>query len=306
MTTAPTICEVELSAWLDGESPPDRRGAVDRWVRSTPEAAARIDVWRRQNDLIRARFARVATEALPDSIWPAPNDTQRREAPKGVSIVRASDAPIKVERFDRLRRDQRARLALVTLGSFVAGSAAALVAVAALGYAPALMTGVRVIAARPVEATLLASPMQALASRAIDAHRTYVRDARRPVEVDVGDPKLLVDFLSRRIGLSVTIPTFDVGGPRLLGGRVTPGDIGPAGLLVFEEPGGDRYGLFLTRTPSLEKSALQIIERRNSAVAAWMERGVGYVLTGPNDPVRLRRLAEAIDAQNPPIASAPR
>ena len=60
--TAPTIGDVELCAWLDGETPPDRRAAIEEWLRATPEAAARVNNWRRQNEIIRGsgRMARVA------------------------------------------------------------------------------------------------------------------------------------------------------------------------------------------------------------------------------------------------------
>ncbi len=131
--SAPTVGEIELSAWLDGEAPPGRREAVEVWLKANPGAATRVDVWRRQNDLIRARFARVAAEPLPETIWPAPAETARRDAPRGGPnpATAANDAPIRVERFDRARRDMRARLAVVALMSFAAGAAVTLMLMAA-------------------------------------------------------------------------------------------------------------------------------------------------------------------------------
>lgn len=294
MNATTGIGDIELSAWFDGEAPPERREIIERWVKATPEAAARVENWRRQNDILRGRFSRVGAEPVPDAVWPRTGETARP-----VSLVGERDAPIQVERFDRVRRDQRARLALTTAGSFVAGAAAALVAVAAMGYAPALLTGVRVIAARPVEATLLASPLQAIAARAVDAYRTFARDPGRPVEILAGDPAEVAGFLSRRIGLDVAIPDAVAADARLLGARVTPGDLGPAGLLVYEEPGGDRFGLYFARAPGLDARPVQIIQRRTTAVATWVARGAGFALVGPDDPARLARLAETIEARAP-------
>lgn len=67
--SAPTIGDIELCAWLDGEAPPERRDVIEQWFRATPGAAARIERWRRQNEMIRGRFARIAAEPMPETIW---------------------------------------------------------------------------------------------------------------------------------------------------------------------------------------------------------------------------------------------
>ena len=81
---APSIGDVELCAWLDGETPPDRRAAIEAWLRATPEAAARIANWRRQNEIIRGRFARVAAEPVPDALWP---EGARRETARTSLLI---------------------------------------------------------------------------------------------------------------------------------------------------------------------------------------------------------------------------
>jgi anti-sigma factor RsiW len=71
----------ELHAYIDGEIPADRRAAVEAWLASHPEDAARVAVWRAQADAIRARYGGVAVEpaparldidqlARPRHIWP--------------------------------------------------------------------------------------------------------------------------------------------------------------------------------------------------------------------------------------------
>jgi anti-sigma factor RsiW len=290
---APSIGDVELCAWLDGETPPDRRAVIEEWLRATPEAAARIANWRRQNEIIRGRFARIAAEPVPDSLWP---EGARREAPRpgrNIGLVGERDAPIQVERFDRQRRARRARLALAAGGAFIAGAAVALLVVGATDRLPLVPRA----APRPIEARIVASPLEALAKNAADAHRTYVRDASRPVETPATAD--ISGYLSRRVGLEIVAPPLDAEGARLLGARVTPGDPSPNGLLVYEEPGGDRYGLLISRAPGLAPSNLSVIERRTSAIALWSTAGVGYALSGPNDPARLTRLARALAARSP-------
>jgi anti-sigma factor RsiW len=59
------VAEDELHAYVDGELPADRRAAVEAWLATHPDDAARIAAWRLQADAIRARYADVATQPLP-------------------------------------------------------------------------------------------------------------------------------------------------------------------------------------------------------------------------------------------------
>src|SRR5215470_1816138 len=59
------ILEAELHAYVDGELPADRRGAVEAWLAAHPQDAAHVAAWRAQADLINARYAGVAQEPIP-------------------------------------------------------------------------------------------------------------------------------------------------------------------------------------------------------------------------------------------------
>jgi anti-sigma factor RsiW len=59
------ILEAELHAYVDGELPAERRAAVEAWLGANPQDAARVAAWRAQADLINARYAGVAQEAIP-------------------------------------------------------------------------------------------------------------------------------------------------------------------------------------------------------------------------------------------------
>ena len=62
------IREDELHVYVDGELPADRHGAVEAWLASHPEDAARVAAWRAQAEAIRARYGSVINEPIPDRL----------------------------------------------------------------------------------------------------------------------------------------------------------------------------------------------------------------------------------------------
>lgn len=59
------VTEDELHAFVDGHLPAERFPAVEAWLETHPEDAARIASWRAQTDAIRLRFGDAANEAVP-------------------------------------------------------------------------------------------------------------------------------------------------------------------------------------------------------------------------------------------------
>jgi anti-sigma factor RsiW len=62
------IGEDELHAYVDGELSADRRGAVEAWLATHPDDAARVAAWRKQAELIQARYGGVANEKTPERL----------------------------------------------------------------------------------------------------------------------------------------------------------------------------------------------------------------------------------------------
>jgi anti-sigma factor RsiW len=56
----------ELHAYVDGVLPADRRSAVEDWIATHPDDAARVAEWRAQGEAVRARYAAVADEPVPE------------------------------------------------------------------------------------------------------------------------------------------------------------------------------------------------------------------------------------------------
>jgi anti-sigma factor RsiW len=62
------VTEYELHLHVDGELPVGRREAVEAWLATHPEDAARVAAWRAQAEEIRTRFGDVASEAVPNKL----------------------------------------------------------------------------------------------------------------------------------------------------------------------------------------------------------------------------------------------
>ena len=92
------ISEDELHAYVDGELPAERRGAVEAWLAAHADDAARVAAWRAQAELIRKRYGGVASELPPKRL--------------------------QVERLTRSRRGWMAAAIAAVFVAFIAGGAA--------------------------------------------------------------------------------------------------------------------------------------------------------------------------------------
>ena len=70
------VTEDELHAYVDGELPADRREAVEAWLASHPDDAARVAAWRAQAEAIRARYGSVVNEPVPERLTLEPHHAQ--------------------------------------------------------------------------------------------------------------------------------------------------------------------------------------------------------------------------------------
>jgi anti-sigma factor RsiW len=60
--------EDELNAYVDGELPAERLGAVEAWLASHPDDAVKVAAWRQQAELIRARYGAAVNEKPPQRL----------------------------------------------------------------------------------------------------------------------------------------------------------------------------------------------------------------------------------------------
>src|SRR5437763_10615335 len=129
-------------------------------------------------------------------------------------------------------------------------------------------------------------------TQALEAHKVYVVEVRHPVEVTGSERAHLVQWLSKRLDYELRVPNFEDIGLRLIGGRLLPGPFGPAAFCMYEGPSGERFTIYYARTDA-PASALRYRAGDRFAAVYWAERGLGYVVSGPEDRARLMAVSQA-------------
>ena len=64
----PSVSEEDLHAYVDGQIAGGECAAIEKWLESHPDDAARVAAWRAQADAIRARYGAVASEPVPRAL----------------------------------------------------------------------------------------------------------------------------------------------------------------------------------------------------------------------------------------------
>lgn len=136
------------------------------------------------------------------------------------------------------------------------------------------------------------APRPWLAEAAMGGYATYAVEARHPVEVPASDEPHLVQWLSKRLGAPLRPPDLGAEGFQLIGGRLLPGQVSPAALLMYEDDLGRRLALYVTRSDGGE-SELAFAEDAGRQAFWWVEDGLGCALAGDLPRETLRRLAVA-------------
>ncbi len=139
-----------------------------------------------------------------------------------------------------------------------------------------------------------ATPLAALARGAALAHRVFAVEVRHPVEVAASDEGHLVSWLSRRLGVAVRPPPLGDLGYHLVGGRLLPGQHGPAAQFMYETATGDRLTLYATASAGTTETAFRFLQDGDTAVFYWLDRDVAYALIGATDRARLLPVAQKV------------
>jgi anti-sigma factor RsiW len=276
-----TVTDADLVAYADGEAGGVSRPEIEAFLAEHPAEAARVETWRRQGEVIRAAFARVAFEPLPAALTVMQPKPVRAEA-SALPPSEPPDAPIRrVVRLPRRRSARRARVAIAAIALAGGGVLALYVAVLVsgrLGLPEILTPGPYPYRAEPAQP--VSDQTLRLARRAGEAHRAYASaDAIHAGELTPATDPTLAAWLSRRTGVPIRPPDFSAEGLKLLGGRITPGGLGPAAYLLYENAAGERVGLFVARLVGDEISGPIYREDRGAAMLTWTQPGVGRALT---------------------------
>lgn len=152
--------------------------------------------------------------------------------------------------------------------------------------------------ARDYGTSELRADMPGWAQRAAVAHVVYSPEVRHPVEVAADQEKHLVTWLSKRLGADLKVPQLGSLGYGLVGGRLLPGDHGPVAQFMYQDARGQRLTLYVrTNAEDRRETAFRFARDNNVGVFYWLDRKLGYALSGEVDKEELLRVATAVYRQ---------
>lgn len=141
-----------------------------------------------------------------------------------------------------------------------------------------------------VEVVIASLPQQAAV-----AHVVYTPEVLHPVEVDASQEQHLVKWISKRLGADIHAPSLVDTGFQLEGGRLLPGNDGPAAQFMYRNDSGERLTLYLRGAKSeTADTAFRYALENNVSVFYWVDRDLAYALSGEIDRSRLLTVAEAV------------
>lgn len=257
----PPIDEDELQRLIDGRLPPERQAALEQRLADEPATMARVAAYRAQRAALRDGLRLEAGEPAPARLRLA--RLARSTAPT------AGAAATRRERLGRIA----AVLALVATGGFSGWIGRGLVAEPdAARLQPAIAVG---------------------------AHRVFVADGRRPVELRAEASEQLVQWLSNRLGRPVTIPDLAAAGLRFMGGRLiaTPG--GAAAQLMYDDVVGRRVTLFLEPESGVPHAPV-LREVQGIAALSWGDERFVYTVAMQDGQKQVASIGSLVRQQMPP------
>ncbi|MDP2398733.1 MAG: anti-sigma factor [Burkholderiales bacterium] len=137
-----------------------------------------------------------------------------------------------------------------------------------------------------------------LAKVAAVAHAVYSPEVRHPVEVGADQEAHLLRWLSKRLGVSLKIPHLAGLGYSLVGGRLLPGERGPAAQFMYQDIKGQRLTLYVRAgDDSRAQTAFRFAQENGVSVFYWLDGRLGYALSGETGREELLRVADAVYRQ---------
>ncbi len=133
-----------------------------------------------------------------------------------------------------------------------------------------------------------------LQQEAAIAHVVFSPEEKHPVEVRAQHADHLVAWLSKRLGAQLAAPDFRAEGFELLGGRLLAGTAGPVAQFMYENGEGRRITLYVRRDARSEhETSFRHAREDGVEVFYWIDRDLGYALSGQVERQVMQRLADA-------------
>ena len=129
------------------------------------------------------------------------------------------------------------------------------------------------------------------------AHAVFAPEVRHPVEVTAREEAHLIGWLSKRLGKSIRAPRLSAQGFELLGGRLLPESARPGAQFMYQDAAGRRLTLYLSTDVTHRDSAFRYASENGLHVFYWIDRQVGYALSGDLDKPEMLAVARAVYEQ---------
>lgn len=136
----------------------------------------------------------------------------------------------------------------------------------------------------------LRQPETAFARQASLAYAVYAPDPHHPVEMAAPSEGALVEWLSKRLNRSLSVPSLGEYGYSFLGGRLLPGAAGPAAQFMYENRSGERLALYVSAAASHE-APIQRLREGDRSTFYWVSDQTAYAVSGEVADGRLREIA---------------
>ncbi|WP_176058016.1 anti-sigma factor [Paraburkholderia sp. BCC1876] len=278
-----------LSAWVDDELPAAERAALEAKLEQHPQAAARVAAWRAQKAALRV---------LCGAPLRGEYDARGERSDRAEQGERSEHGDRADRDRDRDRREYNGHANATPEPTFIVVRRAApwwqRVGIAACW----LVAGAGIaLALGPLAPRLtggawggLGGQPPSFAERADVAYAVYTPERRHPVEVAASDEEHLINWLSKRLNRPLSVPSLQEYGYSLVGGRLLPGEAGPAAQFMYENAGGARLTLYVTGT-ARDETVFRLFRDGNRRTFYWISDGMGYALSGPIAEGKLRSIA---------------
>jgi len=139
------------------------------------------------------------------------------------------------------------------------------------------------------------SPMLAMVKQAALAHVVYTPQMQHPVEVGKEQEEHLVKWLTKCLGRPAKPPHLGNVGYELMGGRLLPGNQGPAAQFMYQDARGLRLTLYLSNQPADKgEAAFRYAQEGKVSVFYWIDSNMSYALSGEIGKADLLRIANAV------------
>jgi anti-sigma factor RsiW len=285
-----------VHAYVDGELTADEVADFERRMNAEPAMMAEVAALRAQKSALHARYDALMT-----------------------SVPRARSAHSLFQRRGWATHVPRGMaLAATVVVSVAVGIAAGWV------FRGRADVGVVARAELPVAGVAVASRdaegrLQSFVQTAALSHAVFVPEVRHPVEVAAADEAHLVAWLSKRLATPLVVPHLGDAGWTLLGGRLLPADSGPVAQFMYQDAGGRRLTLAVSRGAGTSSpdaaaasptTAFRIAEEHGDTVFYWIDHDEAYALTGKLSRSEMTALATRVyrqlDKDGDPAATAPK